>query len=41
MLLEMMMEGGPEEDELRPPFPMSPYFDGGRLTGDDFKDLGM
>ena len=41
MLLEMMMEGGPEDDEPHPPFPMGPYFDGGRVTGDDFKDLGM
>ncbi len=41
MLLEMMMEGGPDDDEPHPQFPMGPYFDGGRVTGEDFKDLGM
>jgi hypothetical protein len=41
MLLEMMMDNSPDDDEPHPSYPMSPYFDGGRVTGEDFKGLGM
>ena len=40
MLLEMMMEHDPDDDELLPPG-IIPYMDGGRVTGEDYRDLGM
>lgn len=40
MLLEMMMEHDPDDDEPLPPG-IIPYMDGGRVTGEDYRDLGM
>ena len=40
MLLEIIMEHeGDDEDVLPPGY--TPYMDGGRVTGEDFRDLGM
>ncbi len=41
MLLEIMMDNNPDEEDVHPNYPMGPYFDNGRVTGDDFKGLGM
>ncbi len=40
MLLEMIMEHDPDDDEPLPPG-IIPYMDGGRVTGEDYRDLGM
>jgi len=40
MLLEIIMEHEPEDDEPLPPG-VPPYVDGGRVTGHDYRDLGM
>ena len=40
MLLEMMMDHDPDDDEPLPPG-IIPYMDGGRITGEDYRDLGM
>jgi hypothetical protein len=40
MLLEMIMEHDSDDDEALPPG-VPPYFDGARVTGEDYRDLGM
>jgi hypothetical protein len=40
MLLEIIMDHEPDDDEPLPPG-ISPYMDGARVTGEDYKDLGM
>jgi len=40
MLLEIIMEHEGDDEEALPPGIM-PYMDGGRLTGEDYRDLGM
>lgn len=40
MLLEIIMEHDSDDDEPMPPG-VPPYFDGARVTGEDFRDLGM
>ncbi len=40
MLLEIIMDHGDDDDEPLPPG-VPPYFDGARVTGEDYKDLGM
>jgi uncharacterized coiled-coil protein SlyX len=40
MLLEMLMEHEGDDDEALPPG-IPPYFDGARVTGEDYRDLGM
>jgi hypothetical protein len=40
MLLEIIMEHDGDEEEALPPG-IIPYMDGGRITGEDFRDLGM
>lgn len=40
MLLEIIMEHDSDDDEPFPPG-VPPYFDGGRVIGQDYKDLGM
>lgn len=40
MLLEIIMEHEGEDDEPLPPG-VPPYFDGARVTGEDYRDLGM
>jgi hypothetical protein len=40
MLLEIIMDHEPEDDEPLPPG-VFPYMDIGRATGDDYRDLGM
>jgi hypothetical protein len=40
MLLEMIMEHEPDDDEPLPPG-IIPYMDGGRVVGEDYRDLGM
>ena len=39
MLLEIVMDT--ESDEDLPTGQLIPYMDGGRIVGDDYKDLGM
>ena len=39
MLLEIVMDT--ESDEELPTGQLIPYMDGGRIVGDDYKDLGM
>ncbi len=40
MLLEIIMDHEPDEEEAVHPF-LFPYMDGGRVTGEDYRDLGM
>ncbi|MCK4970518.1 MAG: hypothetical protein KAS77_08325 [Thermoplasmata archaeon] len=40
MLLEIIMEHEGEDEESLPPG-FTPYMDGGRITGEDYRDLGM
>ena len=40
MLLEIIMENEGDDDEPLPPG-VPPYFDGARVTGEDYRDLGM
>ena len=40
MLLEIIMEHDSEEDDRLPPG-IIPYMDGGRVVGEDYRDLGM
>ena len=40
MLLEIIMENEDDDDEPLPPG-VPPYFDGARVTGEDYRDLGM
>ena len=40
MLLEIIMDHDSEEDEGMHPH-LFPYMDGGRVTGEDYRDLGM
>jgi hypothetical protein len=40
MLLEIIMDHEPDDDEPLPPG-IFPYMDGGRVTGEDYRDLGM
>ena len=40
MLLEIIMDHDAEEDEGVHPH-LFPYMDGGRVTGEDYRDLGM
>ncbi len=40
MLLEIIMEHDGDEEEALPPG-IIPYMDGGRITGEDYRDLGM
>ena len=39
MLLEIIMEHEGDDDDVHPH--LIPYMDGGRVLGDDYKDLGM
>ena len=40
MLLEIIMEHDQDDDERLPPG-IIPYMDGGRVVGEDYRDLGM
>jgi hypothetical protein len=40
MLLEIVMEHDGDDEDVLPPG-IIPYMDGGRITGEDFRDLGM